>query len=91
MNADSRWEEAVALTHGAQMRKSVTTRAGDKVQVMSAVCDAVEQAYVKPIVQGFAVPTLAKNARAGHPTFQNGKEAHGETLGHAPNSDISNR
>ena len=37
MNADGRREEAVALTHGAQMKKSVITRAGDKVQGMSAV------------------------------------------------------
>ena len=37
------------------------------------MCDAVRQAYVKNIVQAFVVPALAKYARAGHPTFQNGK------------------
>ena len=47
-------------------------------------CGPAGMGRPKTIVQAFVVPALAKNARAGHPTLQNGRELGDERVGHPP-------
>jgi len=74
-------EEAVAAARRAQKRQSPVAGAGDKVQVMSAVSAMQAAGHSKSYGTGSIVPTLAKNARTGHPQFRYGKEEGGK-LGH---------
>jgi hypothetical protein len=76
-------KEGIAAAHAAQKRQSPVARASDKVQVMSAVGAMQAAGHNKLHGTGSIVPALAKNARAGHPRFRNGKGKH-EKPGHPP-------
>ncbi len=66
-------EEAIAAVRGVKKRQSPVTGTGDKVQRMSAVSAMQTAGHDKAYGIGSIVPALAKNARAGHPQFRNGK------------------
>ena len=69
--------EGIAASRRTEKWQSPITRAGNKVQVMSAVGAMQAAGHDKPHGIGCIVPALAKNARTGHPQFRNGKEKHG--------------
>ena len=56
-------QEAVTAAWSAQLRHSAITRAGDKVQVMSAVGAMEPGRHSRDMVPAAVVPALAKNAR----------------------------
>jgi hypothetical protein len=66
-------QEGIAAARRAQKRQSPVARGSDKVQVMSAIGAMQAAGHNKPHGTGSIVPALAKNARAGHPLFRNGK------------------
>jgi hypothetical protein len=67
-------EEGIAAARGVQERQSPVARGSDKVQMMSAVGAMRAAGHDQPHSTGSIVPALAKNARAGHPLFRNGRE-----------------
>jgi hypothetical protein len=83
-------KEGIAAARAAQKRQSAVARASDKVQVMSAVGPMQAAGHNKPHGTGSTVPALAKNARAGHPQFRNGKEKHGKP-GHPSSGLLTTR
>src|ERR1700692_4859915 len=67
-------EKSIAGFVGSKKWQSPITRAGDKVQVVSAVGAVQAGGHGQFYGIGSIVPALAQNARAGHPQFRNGKK-----------------
>jgi hypothetical protein len=66
-------KQAVAAASVAEEREPVIAGTSDKVQMMRAVGAMQPAGHGKSYAIGCIVPALAKNARAGHPQFRNGK------------------
>jgi RHS repeat-associated protein len=79
-------EEAVAAVCGAQKRQSPVARAGDKVQVMSAVTAVQADGHSKPMVTAASYPPLQKTQGRGTPSFAMGKRNATERVGHPPDA-----
>ena len=79
-------EEAVAAARGTKQRQAAVAGTRDKVQMMSALVTMQSARHDKLSLPAASPPTLAKNARMGHPRFRYGKgrTRRSGSLGHPP-------
>jgi len=66
-------KESIPRLPRTEEREPPIAGASDKVQVMGAVTAMQSCRHDQAHTTGSIVPALAKNARAGHPQFRNGK------------------